>query len=741
MVPTLHAQVIDGKIVNDKGEPLVDVHISIENSSIATVTNESGLFRLHLKEDDLESVTLFISRIGYQTVLYKVDLSNPPEKLLRITLNQTIYSSETIVVTAARTRQDIENVSIPVSVVTGEEIRRTGSMRLSDILSEQTGMQIVNDHGTGIQIQGFDPDYTLIMIDGSPIIGRTAGTLDLSRISVRNVKQIEIVKGPSSALWGSDALAGVVNIITKQATNDLSGGITTRYGKNNTLDVSGDFSMKAVGVSSHLFVNVNSSTGYRLNPGVVSQTVPEFDNFTIGYRGNTQLSEQLELSGNLRWFRESQQNRSTVNNQFGEAELLNRDDFRSDFMGRAEMTYTPASRLNFTMSWIKNHYGTESELTFANNNQLHSNSEFNQVFNQPELKAGYRWNDSHNTLAGIGAIFEQVDAARFPDQTQFLFSQHSWSVSQHFEVTVGVRYDSHSEYSSQLSPKISTRYRAADWIQFRASAGRGFKAPEFRQLFLDFTNTTAGYSVFGSSTVAEGIERQQTEGLIDRILIPLESLNEIRAESSWALNTGVDLDPTPNIRFRMNLFRNNVSDLIEAAPIARLTNGQSIFTYFNVDEVYTQGAETEFRIRFAEQFEASLGYQFLDAQRRIERERTVQDSQGEIVQQTDISFEPMFNRSQHSGNFSIFYKSKNGWGANLRGILKGKFGLFDRNGNGFVDSNEYEPGYTVWNAAISRRVGKLATIQAGADNLFNYININQPFFAGRLWYGQVSVSF
>jgi len=741
----LKAQIIHGFIMNDEGEPLADVHVAVENSAVSTVSNESGLFRLQLENGSQESVSLLLSRIGYQTDFIKVDLSEPQSKPLTITLKQKIYRSEAVVVTATRTQQDIENVSIPVSVVTGEEMHKTGSMRLSDILSEQTGMQIVSDHGTGVQIQGFDPDYTLIMIDGSPVIGRTAGTLDLSRISVRNVEQIEIVKGPSSALWGSDALAGVVNIITKRATEELSGGITTRYGKNNTLDLSGDFSLNKFGVNSHIFGNLNSSAGYRLNPGVVSQTVPEFNNVTIGYRGDTRLSDQFEISGNIRWFRESQQNRSIVNNQSGEAELLNSDNFRSDFMGSGEVKFTPANRFNLTMSWITNHYGTESELSFAATDQLYSRSAFNQTFNQPEFKAAYRWSDSQKTLAGMGAIFEQVDAERFPGQpsftTQFLFTQHSWSLSQNFEVTGGIRYDSHSEYSSQLSPKISTRYRVSDWIQFRASAGRGFKAPDFRQLFLDFTNTTAGYSVFGSSTVVEGIERQRTEGAIDQILIPLDSLNEIRAESSWALNTGFDIDPTPNLRFRMNLFRNNVSDLIETAPVARLTNGQSVFTYFNVDEVYTQGAEAEFRLRFAEQIDASLGYQYLDAQRRVERERILQDDQGELVQQTNVSFEPMFNRSRHSGNFSIFYESNNGWGANLRGLFRGRFGLFDRNGNGFVDSNELEPGYTVWNAALTRRVGKLATIQAGADNIFNYININQPFLAGRLWYAQVSISF
>lgn len=741
----LNAQVIEGVVLNDEGKSLQDAHIVVENSSIAAVTGKSGTFSLHMGEIFSDSVTLTISRIGYQTESYTVYLNNSDERFIRIELKESVYTSEAAVVTATKTLKDIEEVSLPVSVITAEEIRQSGSMRLSDVLSEQTGMQIVNNHGTGIQVQGFDPDYTLIMIDGNPVIGRTAGTLDLTRISVRNVEQIEVVKGPSSALWGSEALAGVINIITTGTREKASGGITTRYGENNTLDLSGDLSLGGNGFSNNFFVNRNSSGGYRLNPGSVSQTVPEFENYTLGYRGNVEISDRLQFSGNLRWFSESQENRSSAISGDGQTVLMNSQDSRTDFMGRTEINYTPANMLDINLSLLTSYYGTDSQLTVTESGELFSATSFNQFFNRPELQSGYRWSGKHHSLAGAGAIFERLDAERYPSQpnftTKFLFAQHTWTPSPEFEVTGGLRYDTHSEYSSQFSPKISTRYRAADWIQFRASAGRGFKAPEFRQLFLDFTNSTAGYSVFGSSTVAEGIEKQLAEGTIDRILIPLDNLNEIRAESSWALNGGFDLDPFQSVRLRVNLFRNNVSDLIETAPVARRTNGQSVFTYFNVDDVFTQGVETEFRIQFSQRLRGSIGYQLLDARRKIERERTVQDELGEVIQQTDISFEPMFNRSVHSGNFSLFFESKSGWGANLRGILRGQFGLFDQNGNGFTDPNEYEPGYMVWNAAASREIGNTATIQIGADNLLNYINVNQPHLAGRLWYGQLSVKF
>jgi outer membrane receptor for ferrienterochelin and colicins len=684
--------------------------------------------------------------VGYNSESLTISLQEIEDgRSVDIQLSPTVYESETMVITATRTLRDVEDVSIPVSVVSGEEINRSGSMRLSDILSEQTGMQIVNDHGTGIQVQGFDPDYTLVMIDGNPVIGRTAGTLDLSRISVRNVEQIEIVKGPSSALWGSDALAGVVNIITNRSTEPISGGLTTRYGENNTLDLNGSLSLNRADWNNDLSVNRNSSGGYSLNPGSVSQTVPEFENYTLQYRTSFALSDNLEFEAGVRYFNESQQNSSSITGNNGMTQVLNSDASRQDFIATPSLLYTPLSRLNIELSWMSSFYDTDSELTFRETGELYDRSQFSQYYNKPEFQADYRWDNHHHSMIGTGAIFEHLDAERYPDQpdftTKFLFAQHSFTPVQKFELTGGLRYDAHSEYSSQLSPKFSARYKATDWFQFRASVGRGFKAPEFRQLFLNFTNSTAGYTVFGQSTVVEGIRRLQEEGNIDQILVPLENLNQIRPESSWAVNAGFDIDPVSSVRIRMNLFQNRVSDLIETAPVARKTNGQSVFTYFNVDEVFTRGFETELRVKITDQVRGSLGYQLLDAKRKIERERTVQDEQGEVVQRTDVSFQPMFNRSSHSGNVKLYYEGSNGWGVNIRGSLRGRYGLFDSNGNEFVDDDEYEPGYTVWNMAISKELFGSMTLQVGADNLFNYTNINQPYLAGRLWYGQVSFNF
>ena len=740
------AQSIQGTVTNEEGTPLADVHLRVTSTGETAVTGERGFFLLAINELPAQKISITASRIGYKSELVsftRQEIQNASP--INIVMTPTIYESETMVITATRTLRDIEDVSIPVSVVSGEEIERSGSMRLSDVLSEQTGMQLVSNHGTGIQVQGFDPDYTLVMIDGEPVIGRTAGTLDLSRISVRNVEQIEIVKGPSSALWGSDALAGVINIITNSQMEPFSGGLTTRYGENNTLDLSGNISLNRSGWKNDLSINRNSSGGYSLDPDVVSQTVPEFQNYTIQYNTSYDITDRITFDAGLRYFNESQQNAGSIAGDNGDRLHLDNEADQTDFLATPTLKITPLSRLNTEIRWTSSFYKTDSRLVLRESEELYDQTQFSQYFNKPEAQADYRWSNAHHTIAGGGAIFERLDAERYPGQpdftTRFFYAQHSWSPAQDVELTGGLRFDGHSEYSSQWSPKFSARYKATDWIQLRGSAGRGFKAPEFRQLFLDFTNSTAGYSVFGQSTVVEGIRQLQAEGNIAQILQPVESLSQIRAESSWAVNTGFDFDPVSYMRLRVNLFQNWVSDLIETAPVARKTNGQSVFTYFNVDEVITRGVETELRIRLSDRLRGTIGYQLLDAKRKIVENRTVQDDQGEVVQRTFTSYEPMFNRSRHSGNVKLFYESQNGWGANIRGALRGQFGLFDSNGNEFVDGGEYVDGYSVWNAAVSRELFGNMTIQAGADNLFNYTNINQPYLAGRLWYGQVTMNF
>src|SRR5699024_5770703 len=317
-------------------------------------------------------------------------------------------------------------------------------------------------------------------------------------------------------------------------------------------------------------------------------------------------------------------------------------------------------------------YRTDSRHHYEQGDSLYEQSKFDQLLNKTETQLSKSWNADHTTTVGGGFKYERLNAKRYPSQPAFksyfgLF-QHEWMPSSNWDIIAGFRYDGHSEYSTQLSPKLSARYKLFDWLHLRASAGSGFKAPDFRQLFLDFTNPTVGYTVFGSSSAKERIEELRERDQIEQILIPLNRLEEIRAEQSWAYNAGIDLFPTDQLTIRINGFRNNVDDLIESAPVATKNNGQSIFTYFNLDEVYTQGIETQLRWQPSNQLELSAGYQLLDARRKVSETRDIVNDQGEVVERESSSYEPMFNRSRHSANVKLFYN----WeapaiDANLRG--------------------------------------------------------------------------
>ena len=175
-------------------------------------------------------------------------------------------------VTATRSERKLSNIAVPVTLIQQKTIRQSGSLRLNDILGEQTGLFITQSFGRGCKCRDYHADYTLILLDGEPLIGRMGGVLDLSRLTVGNIKKIEIVKGPSSSLYGSEALAGVINIITDRS-NGRKLQADLRYGRFNTIDASLNAATRVGKLSLGAFVNSNSSEGYSLLPNAVQKTV------------------------------------------------------------------------------------------------------------------------------------------------------------------------------------------------------------------------------------------------------------------------------------------------------------------------------------------------------------------------------------------------------------------------------------------------------------------------------------
>ncbi|AWW00706.1 TonB-dependent receptor plug domain-containing protein [Arcticibacterium luteifluviistationis] len=655
---------------------------------------------------------------------------------------------EQVVVTATKSERQLSSLPMPVTVIAKKQIQQMGSLRLSEVLAEQTGLFIVNDHGNGVQLQGFNPDYTLILVDGEPLIGRTAGTLELSRLAVGNIKQIEIVKGPSSSLYGSEALAGVINIITEQP-DKMGGDVYARYGSNNTWDLSalGNFKKEKLGIS--LFANHYSSAGYDLTPETVGNTVSPFSNYTLQPRINYDFSENTKLKISGRLFEESQSGNYEVEETDGPA-LIAQTGAVHDKNLNLSLNHKFSTSLGLTARLYASGYETESLLTYDQDKSVYDESYFNQTFFRPEAILDFSFAEKHFFLVGAGMVNETVEATRYDElkkfNTKYIFGQYEFYGSDKFQVNVGGRYDAHSAYRNQFSPKLAAMYKVNSQLKLRGSVGVGYKAPDFRQLYLNFTNAVAGYSVFGSQELETNIAKLESQGQISNIFIDPSSFGLLNPESSLASNIGLLFTNNKGRTATVNFFRNDVSNLIESFPVAQKTNGQNVYSYRNLAEVFTQGAEVNVSQRVNISFGGSLkisgGYQYLEAK---DKSILAKISEGSLYRRNPESLETervsrrdyggLLNRSKHSANLKFFYETDNKLGFNIRGMYRGRYGFNDQNGNAIIDmDDEYAKGFLLVNTSVSKSIDKW-TLQTGIDNVLNFKDAQyQPGQAGRqLW--------
>jgi outer membrane receptor for ferrienterochelin and colicins len=634
---------------------------------------------------------------------------------------------------------------MPVTVISQRQIQQMGSLRLNEVLQEQTGLAIVTNHGQGLQVQGFNPEYTLILIDGEPLIGRTAGTLELSRITVGNIKQIEIVKGPSSSLYGSEALAGVVNIITENPTAKRA-TFTTRYGTNQTLDFTSNLQWKTERTSASLFANRYSTAGYDFSPQTFGQTVEPFHNYTVQAKAEHRFSDAIRLSLSGRYFTEKQDD----NFEVGTVQLPNPvsgEGSIRDMNFNPVLNFKASGKLCGRISLYYSKYRTDAVSYYLSDGRLFDESFFNQTFLRPETQLIWLFSPKHNTTFGSGMVQESVEATRYTQRQQFhtiyAFAQHEWQPNAKWHIIAGGRLDNHSVYGSQFSPKLSAQYQLTPKIALRASGGVGFKAPDFRQLYLNFINNAAGYSVFGSQEVSRLIQELQKQGQIGELFFNPETAGSLRAERSLAWNFGGKWNAAEKTFFNINFFRNDIQDLIESQVFARRTNGQNIFSYRNLSRVFTQGIEIDGTHQLSDNLCLSAGYQLLLTGDKSVIEKI---NNGEIFRRDPVTliasrlsrsdYGGLFGRSRHMANAKIFYENKaKGWTANLRAIYRGKYGLGDRNGNLVLDDpSEYVNGFITFNAAISKTfLSEKLKLQVGADNLLNFTNMQAiPNMPGRL---------
>jgi len=665
-------------------------------------------------------------------------------------VNDTLQmQGDSVVITANRSERKLSNVTVPVTIINAKQLQQTGSLRLTDILKEQPGLTMTSGFGAGVQLQGLNPDYTIILINGEPLVGRTAGVLDLNRIALGNIKKIEIVKGPSSSLYGSEAMAGVINIIT-DATNSIPLQASLRYGTYQTLDAGVNNAIATKSLFYQGFYNYYTTNGYSIRPNSSSRVTTPIERFTVNQQLKLNLTEYTNVSFGVRLTNEKIKNDISVNNG-GATITSNGNENNSDQNYTLTLNHKFSNILKTSFRSYFAEYNAKQDLVTLSGNPYYDllNHRFERIENQTD----WNINKKINILFGAGAVWEGVKSTRYDSEKirknnsiQYGFTQLEWTPSQKFIVIGGVRFDKNETYASAFSPKLSALYKVSAKHKIKLSIGEGFKAPDFRQIYLDFTNAAAGgYSVFGTAQAQQVINQLSAKGQIGTLYDSYYQLKALKPEYSTGMHLSWDYEPNINSYFSFQIFRNDISNLIQVQQVGAYVTGAQIFSYLNIGRAFTQGIELEAKQKISKRIIISGGYQYLETG---DKDQIAQIKAGKVYTRDANGYSKILNlsdyvglpnNSKHKAQFKINYNDNNGLFANIRLLYRSNWAVNNTNGNEVFDKgDEFASGYLSLHSSIGKEYKNGCSLQIGCDNISNYIDgSNLPNLPGRTFFGTI----
>jgi outer membrane receptor for ferrienterochelin and colicins len=306
--------------------------------------------------------------------------------------------------------------------------------------------------------------------------------------------------------------------------------------------------------------------------------------------------------------------------------------------------------------------------------------------------------------------------------------------------------DKREDFAARISPRISLAWQPNAHWKITANAGGGFKAPDFRHLYLNFSNPQIGYSLLGAQAAPQELVRLQQQGLLQSgaDITPFLTPRNLLPEYGNGIHLGA-VYKAQRWNVSLGLFHNEVNNLIDVYSLSfTRSNGLPIYSYRNAGRIYTQGAEIEYQYRLNTHWKISAGYQYL-----IAKDRDVVEAiqQQKIYRRDPQTYETslltadqyigLANRSKHIANGKLMYENQSqGWYAFLRVVYRGAYGWMDVNGNQVIDdTREMTSGFSLVNLSAAKNISPQFSIQAGIENLLNYTQaVQQPQLPGRQFF-------
>lgn len=505
-----------------------------------------------------------------------------------------------VVVTGSRLPERRDRSVVSTEVISREEIERTGATTVGEALEARPSLQISRTfRGTELWIRGLDPEYTLILIDGQQVPGRIGGAIDLSRLSVVDIERIEVVRGPSSALYGSDAIGGVVNIITRRSTRPLEVDAQARVATENAAAASGRVSVRPTdtwGASVH--ASHEHTAAFRRDPhqAATSGSARTLNSIGASTTFGNEDGQSVRLSVDYSRTRLEGVDEGSGGAVFDRTQLQEQSIFTVNHRVRTVDTFLQSVA---QFSHFRDQYLVDQREAIA----LDSYEQNLEHLGQLTTTVGHEWTEKHRTTLGVEMLSQILDSPRLSTNGQRMrysaFGEHRWvagaeGAREILTIVPGVRLDVDSQFGNQLSPKLAARADPTEVVTLRAGYGRGFRAPSFQELLLRFENQSVGYVVEGNP--------------------------ELEAESSHSGDVSVEWRPTDAWMVSVAGFYNSLSNMIATVTSEEGTASGTVFTYENIASAWTRGAETVAMWSPHQLLALTMGYTFMQT-RDGEQER------------------------------------------------------------------------------------------------------------------------
>ena len=469
-------------------EPLFGVSVGIVGTRLAENTNEKGMVIIHKIPDGKQDVVFY--SLGYKKITISYDFPLDSKKTIVVLLPSSATDIEEITVTSSRTNSRIEDSPTMVEVMGQEEMDEESAVVPGNISSLLGDLSIITIQHTNqvngndaVRMQGLDTKYTQIMRDGMPLYGGFSGSLGVLSIPPLDLKQVEIIKGSASTLYGGGAIGGLINFISKTPTEFPEATITVNATSIGEGNVNGFTSGKVNKTGYTLFGGLNVKQAMDINNDGFAE-VPLDRNFIIHPRLFYDANPKTQVIVGFASVYDERAGGDIQAIDFGPSDvypfLLQEKTFRNTLDFSLINQHSKKHTFSFKAAGSAFERDVNNSGFVFNGTQYSTYSELNDVI---KLK-------KHTLVVGVNFISEnfvlvQSDAHNFSNYDYYTagsFLQDDWQVHKKLTVQMGLRYDYHLTFYSFILPRISFLYKPTRKLTIRLAGGTGYKTPNMFDL-------------------------------------------------------------------------------------------------------------------------------------------------------------------------------------------------------------------------------------------------------------------